>query len=70
MDRQELRLLFERGEVTLYEWVPTHARVRAIADEQGTRRLCDLFDGASLDTLDVYPSDARACSGRHKTIDA
>jgi predicted dehydrogenase len=28
MDRQELRLLFERGDVTLREWIPTQAVVR------------------------------------------
>ena len=26
MDRQELRLVFERGDVTLYDWVPTRVR--------------------------------------------
>ena len=38
MDRQELRLVFERGDVTLYDWVPTRARVHAIADEAGNAR--------------------------------
>ena len=37
MDRQELRLVFERGDVTLYDWVPTRVRVHAIADEAQTR---------------------------------
>ena len=27
MDRQELRLVFERGDVTLHEWVPTRGRI-------------------------------------------
>ena len=39
MDRQELRLVFERGDVTLYDWVPTRVRVHAIADEAQTRPL-------------------------------
>ena len=29
MDRQELRLVFERGDVTLFDWVPTRARIHA-----------------------------------------
>src|SRR4051812_39792007 len=39
MDRQELRLVFERGDVTLYDWVPTRLRIHAIADEAQTRTL-------------------------------
>ena len=70
MDRQELRLVFERGDVTLYDWVPTRARVHAIVDEAQTRDLCDLFPGARLDVTATYAPKDRACRGRHKAIDA
>jgi predicted dehydrogenase len=69
MDRQELRLVFERGDVTLNEWVPTRVRVHAIADEKGTRDLCDLFPSARLDVTMVYGPKDRVCQGRHKTLD-
>ena len=69
MDRQELRLLFERGDVTLYGWIPTEAKVHAIADEKDTRRLCELFAGARLDITLNYPPKDRACTGRHKSLD-
>lgn len=69
MDRQELRLVFERGDVTLYDWVPTHLRIRAIADEAQTRALCDLFPGCRLDATMVYAAKDRACAGRHKNLD-
>ena len=69
MDRQELRLVFERGEVTLFDWVPTRVRVHAIADEAQTRTLCDLFPGARLDVSASYSPKDRACQGRHKTLD-
>ncbi|HEX5269407.1 MAG TPA: Gfo/Idh/MocA family oxidoreductase [Gemmataceae bacterium] len=69
LDRQEMRLLFERGDVTLFEWVPTRARIRALADEQGTRDLCDLFPGARLDVSAAYSGRDRACQGRHKALD-
>jgi predicted dehydrogenase len=68
LDRQEIRLVFERGDVTLYEWIPTRARIRAIADETDTRTLCDLFPQARLDVTTVYGSDDRACRGRHKDL--
>jgi predicted dehydrogenase len=70
MDRQELRLVFERGDVTLYDWVPTRARVHALVDERQTRELCDLFPGARLDVTDAYSGQGRSCRGRGKAIDA
>ncbi len=69
MDRQELHLIFERGDVTLYDWVPTRARIHAVADEAGTRALCDLFPQARLDVSAAYGARDRACQGRHKTLD-
>jgi predicted dehydrogenase len=70
MDRQELRLVFERGDVTLFDWVPTRARIHAILDERQTRDLCDLFPGARLDVTAPYGGKDRACRGRGKEIDA
>jgi predicted dehydrogenase len=70
MDRQELRLVFERGDVTLYDWVPTRARIHAVVDERQTRDLCDLFPGARLDVTASYGGKDRACRGRGKEIDA
>jgi predicted dehydrogenase len=69
MDRQELRLVFERGDVTLYDWVPTRARIHAIADEAQTRALCEIFPGARLDVSTTYSPKDRACQGRHKPLD-
>jgi predicted dehydrogenase len=69
MDRQELRLVFERGDVTLYDWVPTRVRIHAIADEAQTRTLCELFPRARLDVSSTYAPRDRACQGRHKTLD-
>jgi predicted dehydrogenase len=70
MDRQELRLVFERGDLTLFDWVPTHARIHALLDERQTRELCDIFPGARLDVAVPYGEKDRACSGRGKAIDA
>lgn len=69
MDRQELRLIFERGDVTLLNWVPTVMRIRTIANERNTRALCELFPGARQDILENYPPKQRICSGRHKALD-
>lgn len=69
LDRQELRLVFERGDVTLYEWIPTRVKIHAVASEADTRTLCDLFPQARLDVSDVYPPNQRVCRGRNKEID-
>ena len=61
MDRQELRLVFEWGDVTLFDWVPTRVRIHAIVDEAQTRRLCDLFPGSRLDVSASYSPKDRAC---------
>src|SRR6516164_1049452 len=69
MDRQEMRLLFERGDVTLHEWVPTRVRIHALADEKQTRDLVDLFPGARLDVTATYSGRDRSFQGRHKALD-
>jgi predicted dehydrogenase len=33
MDRQELRLQFEKGDITLYEWVPTQMKLTALCSQ-------------------------------------
>ncbi|GAA4412434.1 hypothetical protein GCM10023187_39490 [Nibrella viscosa] len=70
MDRQEMRLLFERGDITLYEWVPTRLVLRGLVDESTTRALMDLFPGARLDITSSFGGAQRAMRGRHKAIDA
>jgi predicted dehydrogenase len=68
MDRQELRLVFERGDVRLEEWVPVRATIHALADEADTRTLCELFPGSRLDVTGWYAGKDRLCSGRHKPL--
>lgn len=70
MDRQEIRLLFERGELTLGEWVPTRARIRGIADEKDMRTLCEIFPGARVDVETLYGGKERQVTARHKDFEA
>jgi predicted dehydrogenase len=69
MDRQELRLIFERGDVLLEEWIPTRFRIHAIADEAQTRELCEIFPGARLDVSAIYGGQDRHCRGRQHEYD-
>jgi predicted dehydrogenase len=69
LDRQELRLVFERGDVRLEEWVPVRAKIHALVDEADTRALCELFPNAHLDVTAWYAGKDRLCAGRHKPLD-
>ncbi len=69
LDRQEFRLLFEHGELTLEEWVPVRASIRAVVNEEQTRTLLELFPGSRLDVLKTYGGRDRAARGRFKDID-
>jgi predicted dehydrogenase len=69
MDRQEFRLLFELGDVTLEEWVPIRARIHAVADEQRTRELMGLFPQARLDVAELHGGRGREMASRHKQWD-
>ena len=51
LDRQQLRLVFERGDMLLQGWVPTGVRILAVANESQTRELCELFPRARIDVL-------------------
>ncbi len=39
LDRQEMRLQFEKGDITLYEWVPVKMRLYGLLAEDGIARL-------------------------------
>ncbi|MFP4029849.1 MAG: Gfo/Idh/MocA family protein [Candidatus Brocadiia bacterium] len=69
MDRQEIRILFERGDVTLEEWVPTRIKIRAILDESAIGKLRQILPDATFDCPERYPPGYRACRGRHKDLD-
>ncbi len=70
MDRQEMRLVFERGDITLFEWVPTRMILRCVADEETTRALMDLFPGAQLNVTANISNKDLPLRGRHKEFDA
>lgn len=66
MDRQTFRLLFERGEVTLHEWVPTRMIIDALVDEETLRRLLALLPGAEVQTIEELHGDHRNRSAYHR----
>jgi len=48
LDRQEIRLEFERGDISLYEWVPVKLRLNGLLDNIHLERLHKLMAGCSI----------------------
>lgn len=69
LDRQEFRLVFERGDITLEEWVPVRAHLRAVVNEEQTRTLMELFPGSRLDVIKTWGGTDRIARGRFKKLD-
>jgi len=69
MDRQELRLVFERGDVRLHEWVPTRCVVDAILRDSEVAKLREILPGCEVETVERYSGDARRCAARGREFD-
>ena len=70
MDRQEMRLVFERGEVRLFDWVPTHGEVRALVDDDALGVLAGMLPGSTVRTIDRYEGETRRMRGRFQAFEA
>lgn len=70
MDRQEMRLVFERGEMRLFDWVPTHGSLRGLIDETTQRRLAEILPQASARPEARYEAGDRRNRGRFKPFEA
>lgn len=69
LDRQELRILFEKADITLYEWIPFKLQINALVNEEETKFLMDLFPDSNLKIAEFYASHHRQVGYRHKTSD-
>ncbi len=48
LDRQEMRLQFERGEITLYEWVPVKMKLHGLVKNEKIKYLEELVGASSI----------------------
>ncbi|MEP6795843.1 MAG: gfo/Idh/MocA family oxidoreductase, partial [Saprospiraceae bacterium] len=49
LDRQELRLQFDRGDITLYEWVPVKIRLHGLLKTPQIDKLKSLFPACKIE---------------------
>lgn len=69
LDRQETRLLFERGDVRLGGWIPDRFEIDGIVDEAGARRLRELFPEARFDVTSYHQGTERKVTARHRSFE-
>ena len=67
LDRQEMRLQFERGDITLHEWIPNRLVLQAVCMGADLERLQELFPTATITTLAEWDS-AQQSRGRFKSF--
>ena len=48
LDRQEMRLQFERGEITLYEWVPVKMKLHGLLQDEQLKFLKEMVGESSI----------------------
>jgi len=70
LDRQELRLVFELGEVRLFDWVPTHGVVRAFVNGGTSEILADILPGLVTVVTQRCDGEERRVGGRFRSFDA
>lgn len=70
MDRQEMRLVFERGELRLFDWVPTHGDVRGLLDDAAAEAIAAVLPRPTVRVVERYDATARRVRGRFRNFEA
>jgi predicted dehydrogenase len=68
LDRTQIRVLFERGDVLLSGWVPTEVRIEALVDDETEASLYALFTDTHVERLDVVDGGTTPTSARHRSF--
>jgi len=68
LDRQEMRLEFERGEITLYEWVPVKMKLHGLLNAQQSKQLKEWLQNFSQTHHGEASEDLKKVRGRFKDI--
>ncbi len=68
VDRQEMKLLFERGDITLNGWIPVQIKIRGLVNEEQRNALQNVFNQYSLKTNITSTAISQRLKGRGKAI--
>src|SRR5688572_24802772 len=68
LDRQELRLQFESGDITLYEWIPVKIRMHGLFTLEQMDIITNHFPGTHIVEHKVEPAFKKSARGNFKEI--
>ncbi len=68
LDRQEMRLQFDRGDITLYEWIPVKIRLHGLVSNDVFIKIKELFPDATLVIHDPSVEEGYHVKGKFKDI--
>lgn len=54
MDRQELKLLFENGEISLFEWVPSRLLLKGLVSSEKLKAIEKLFPDGKIEIIQSF----------------
>ena len=69
LDRQEMRLQFDRGDITLYEWVPVKIRLHGLLKSEHLDKLKKLFPDSSIAYHSTSSFPGSKVRGKFRDID-
>ncbi len=64
LDRQEMRLEFESGDITLYEWVPVKIRLHGLLRNYQLKKLLGYLPGCIIIENNLLPEENQGVKGR------
>ena len=67
LEKQELRLQFEKGEINLYEWIPVQMKLTGLLQKHHLKRLGEFLENLSVHLAETSVAD-RKVKGRFKEI--
>jgi predicted dehydrogenase len=68
LDRQELRLQFDRGDITLYEWVPVKIRIHGLFTKDQFEKISYHFPSATIEVHEPPAGQTQQVKGKFKDI--
>ena len=68
LDRQEMRLEFEHGDITLYGWIPVKVRLHGLLQKNSLEKICELLSGCSIQYGNERHENTQTVRGRFSGI--
>jgi hypothetical protein len=68
LDRQEMRLQFERGDLSLFEWVPVKLRLQGLLQREQLEKLKKMMPDGLITQNGKIPGESQKVRGRFQDL--